>query len=61
MDENSRCPVTGKTGGNPGHSGGRGTGSREWWPDQLNLDILHQHPPAPNPMDPGFDYAEEFK
>jgi catalase-peroxidase len=33
----------------------------DWWPNQLNLGILHQHAPASNPMDPGFDYAEAFK
>ncbi len=33
----------------------------DWWPKQLNLGILHQHTPASNPMDPGFDYAEAFK
>lgn len=33
----------------------------DWWPNQLNLAILHQHPPASNPMDPDFDYAEAFK
>lgn len=32
-----------------------------WWPNQLNLSILHQHQPASNPMDPDFDYAEAFK
>ena len=32
-----------------------------WWPNQLRLDILHQHSPAGNPMDEDFDYAEEFK
>jgi catalase-peroxidase len=32
-----------------------------WWPNQLNLGILHQHAPASNPMDPDFDYAEAFK
>lgn len=35
--------------------------NRDWWPNQLNLGILHQHAPASNPMDPGFDYASEFK
>jgi catalase-peroxidase len=40
---------------------GRGTGNRHWWPNQLNLNILHQHAPASNPMDPDFDYAEAFK
>jgi catalase-peroxidase len=40
---------------------GRGTGNRDWWPNQLNLSILHQHSPAGNPMDVDFNYAEEFK
>jgi catalase-peroxidase len=35
--------------------------NRDWWPNQLNLNILHQHAPASNPMDEGFDYAEAFK
>ena len=33
----------------------------DWWPNQLNLGILHQHAPASSPMDAGFDYAEAFK
>ncbi|MCB9166392.1 MAG: catalase/peroxidase HPI [Flavobacteriales bacterium] len=40
---------------------GRGTRNRDWWPDQLNLGILHQHQPVSDPMDPDFDYAEAFK
>jgi len=32
-----------------------------WWPNQLNLSILHQHQPVSNPMDPDFDYAEAFR
>jgi catalase-peroxidase len=35
--------------------------NRDWWPNQLDLSVLHQHSPSSNPMDPGFDYAEEFK
>ena len=35
--------------------------NRKWWPNQLNLKILHQNPPAGDPMGEGFDYAEEFK
>ncbi|HVL91660.1 MAG TPA: catalase/peroxidase HPI [Actinomycetota bacterium] len=35
--------------------------NRDWWPNQLDLSVLHQHAPASNPMDPGFDYADEFK
>ena len=39
----------------------RGTSNRDWWPNQLNLNVLHQHAPASNPMGPDFNYAEEFK
>ena len=35
--------------------------NRDWWPNQLNLRILHQNSSLPNPMAPGFNYAEEFK
>ncbi|HVK13951.1 MAG TPA: catalase/peroxidase HPI, partial [Gemmataceae bacterium] len=35
--------------------------NREWWPNHLNLKVLHQNPPAGNPMGPDFNYAEEFK
>jgi len=38
-----------------------GRSNREWWPNQLNLDILHQHSSLSNPMDKTFNYAEEFK
>jgi catalase-peroxidase len=39
----------------------RGTSIRDWWPNQLDLKILHQHSPMSNPMGEGFNYAEEFK
>jgi catalase-peroxidase len=39
----------------------RGTSNRDWWPNQLRLDILHQHSSKSNPMDEDFYYAEEFK
>ena len=42
-------------------STGGGTSNREWWPNQLNLKILHQHSPLSDPMGKGFNYAEEFK
>ena len=42
-------------------SGARGTSNRDWWPNQLNLKILHQHSSLSNPMDEDFNYAEEFK
>ncbi|HTY71356.1 MAG TPA: catalase/peroxidase HPI [Actinomycetes bacterium] len=35
--------------------------NRDWWPNQLDLKVLHQNPPAGNPMGEDFDYAEEFK
>ena len=35
--------------------------SMDWWPNALNLDILHQHDKKTNPMDDDFNYAEEFK
>ncbi|MEZ5704449.1 MAG: catalase/peroxidase HPI [Burkholderiaceae bacterium] len=51
-----KCPVM------HGAASTQGTQSnRDWWPNQLNLSILHQHAPASNPMDPDFDYAEAFK
>ncbi len=56
--EESKCPVTGKT--KKAVSGG-GTSNQDWWPNQLNLNILHQHSDLSNPMDPDFNYAEEFK
>jgi catalase-peroxidase len=40
---------------------GGGTTNRDWWPNQLKLDILHQHSPKSNPMGGDFNYAEEFK
>jgi catalase-peroxidase len=43
------------------HPAGGGKSIREWWPNQLNLKILHQHSPLPDPMGKGFNYAEEFK
>jgi catalase-peroxidase len=58
MDDESKCPVTARTGRT---SVGRGTSNRDWWPNQLNLNILHQHAPASNPLGQDFNYAEEFK
>ena len=34
--------------------------NRDWWPNQLDLQVLHQHAPGANPMGPGFDYAKAF-
>ncbi len=43
------------------HVAGGGTTNRDWWPNQLNLDILHQRSSKSNPMGEGFNYAREFK
>jgi len=57
MDEQVKCPVMHGS-RTLQKSGGRG--SVDWWPEQLNLSILHQHPAKADPMGDGFDYAEEF-
>jgi catalase-peroxidase len=58
MAEDSKCPVTGKTGKS---IAGGGTSNRDWWPNQLNLKMLHQHSGLCNPTGGAFNYAEEFK
>jgi len=58
MSNDSRCPVTGKT---SQQVAGGGTSNRDWWPNQVNLSILHQHSSKSNPMGEDFNYAEEFK
>ncbi len=49
------------TGGAHGQATGRPMSIRDWWPNQLNLKVLHQHSPLSNPMGSEFKYAEEFK
>ncbi|SEI98134.1 catalase-peroxidase [Propionispira arboris] len=58
MSEYNKCPVTGMS--QKAIAGG-GTSNRDWWPNQLNLKILHQHSSLSNPMDHSFTYAKEFK
>jgi len=58
MNEDNGNPVTGRS-KNP--IAGGGTSNRDWWPNQVNLKILHQHSNLSNPMGEGFNYAEEFK
>jgi catalase-peroxidase len=53
----AKCPVSN---GARRHTAG-GSANAEWWPDQLNLKILHQHSPLSDPMGKEFNYAEEFK
>jgi catalase-peroxidase len=55
----SKCPVTGTAGKHA--FGAAGTRNRDWWPNQLKLNILRQHSSKSNPMDEEFNYAEEFK
>lgn len=58
VDTKGKCPVI------HGPNGFKASGSsanQEWWPNQLNLKVLHQNSPASDPMGEGFDYAEEFK
>ena len=63
MEDNSnnvsKCPVTGATGKH--NVGASGTKNRDWWPNQLKLNILRQHSSKSNPMGEDFNYAEEFK
>jgi len=52
MSDN-KCPFN--------HTAGGGTANKDWWPNQLQLDILRQHSSKSSPMDEDFNYAEEFK
>ena len=54
----SRCPVMH---GARGHAAGGGTSNRDWWPNQVKLNVLHQHSALSNPMGEAFDYAEAFR
>lgn len=42
------------------HSAGAGTGSKDWWPKQLRIDLLNQHSNRSNPLGEDFDYRKEF-
>ncbi|HWB49024.1 MAG TPA: catalase/peroxidase HPI [Stellaceae bacterium] len=52
MMSDAKCPFSG---------GSRAHANRDWWPNQLDLRVLHQHSALSNPMDAGFDYAKAFK
>ena len=58
MSEDNKCPVMGGA-GKPTANSGRS--NRDWWPNQLNIRILHQNSRMSDPMGEGFNYAEEFK
>ncbi len=53
MSSAAKCPFN--------HAAGAGTSNRDWWPNQLNLKILHQHSALSDPMGESFDYAKAFK
>lgn len=61
MQSTGGCPFSGKTGTMAKHSAGQGTTNKDWWPNQLNLKILHQHSSLSNPLQPDFNYADAFK
>ena len=60
MSDNNenKCPVIH---GSLSSNSGTGTSNKDWWPNQLNLGLLHQHDKKSDPMDDDFDYAEAFK
>ena len=51
MDDKSKCPFTGS----------RGHANRDWWPDALDVSVLHRNSTLSDPMGEAFDYAKEFK
>jgi catalase-peroxidase len=51
MDDQAKCPFTGS----------RGRGNRDWWPDALDVSVLHRNSTLSDPMGEAFDYAKEFK
>ncbi|WP_407333894.1 catalase/peroxidase HPI [Enterovibrio sp. 27052020O] len=53
MSDMSKCPFH--------HTAGGGTTNRDWWPNQLRINILHQHTPASNPLGDNFNYRDAFK
>jgi catalase-peroxidase len=60
MATESECPVSGHATGT-NHTTVLAKVNRDWWPHALNLHVLHQNSPLPNPMDEAFDYAKEFE
>ncbi len=57
MSDSSKCPFSGA---HKKHTAGGGTSNKDWWPNQLNLKILHQHSELSNPMAGSFNYKEAF-
>jgi catalase-peroxidase len=62
MSTEAKCPFNHGAGAGPSpHTAGGGTTNQDWWPNQLKLELLHQHSAKSNPMGEKFDYAKEFK
>ncbi|MBS0446721.1 MAG: catalase/peroxidase HPI [Proteobacteria bacterium] len=57
MSAESQCPYAGDSPSSPSR---RIRGNRDWWPEQLDVSVLHQHSALSNPMGASFDYAQEF-
>jgi catalase-peroxidase len=55
MSSEAKCPIASMPGARP-----RGRSNRDWWPERLNLQVLHQHSAQSNPMGSAFNYAAEF-
>ena len=60
-DDISKCPVMGTPAGPMRHTAAGAMTNSDWWPEQLNLKILHQNSPKGNPMGAEFNYAKEFQ
>lgn len=58
MSHENRCPVTGRVNK---QTTGKGMTNKDWWPNQLNIKILHQNPVEGNPLGASFNYRQEFK
>src|SRR5580700_10757405 len=58
LSTETKCPVSGGAGR---HLAAGARTNADWWPNQLNLKVLHQRSPLSDPMDKEFNYAEEFK
>ena len=57
----AKCPVMGDMSAAMDRRGARGYSNADWWPNQLDLSVLHKNPPGLNPLGEEFDYAAEFK
>jgi catalase-peroxidase len=61
MSDATKCPVVGTNGTNGKHTPTTSRSNRDWWPNQLRIEILHQNSPLADPMGEEFNYAKEFE